>query len=156
MSSNRELIEKFYQSFQNRDFEAMDNCYDDNIVYFDPLYHFLNGSNVKFMWKFRYANTNHFNLDFEQIKTDDEEYFTIEYRIRYVSEETGNVVDQSIKSYIRISSGKISEHSEAFSIHQWSSMVYGGIAKLIGWNRFYQNRLKKNARKKLLNFIGHR
>lgn len=155
MDSNRELIKAYFLGFQNRDFESMRNCYDENIVYFDPLYHYLNGSHVISMWKCRYYDVKNFRLHFSDILTDDNEYYTIQYQISYVSGETGNVVNQTIKSYMRVCSGKIAEHSDAFSIHQWSSMVYGAIAKLIGWNRFYQNRLKKNARKKLLEFIGH-
>jgi ketosteroid isomerase-like protein len=155
MDSNRELIRTFFSAFQNRNFEAMRNCCNDNLVYFDPLYHFLNGEHVLSMWKCRYAYVEKFCLEFSDIVTDDNEYYTIQYHLSYVAEETGKVVNQTIKSYMRVLSGKIVEHSDAFSIHQWSSMVYGTIAKLIGWNRFYQNRLKKNARKKLLKFIGH-
>lgn len=154
MDANKELIEKFYQAFQKRDFDTMRNCYAEGIVYFDPLYSILSDEAVMMMWKQRYAGAESIQINFGDINTEDGEYYTSLYTVTYIFTQTGKPVNLSVKAYMRIIGDKITEHSDAFSVHKWAGMAYGLPGRLFGWNRLYQHTLKKNARKNLLEFIG--
>jgi hypothetical protein len=54
---------------------------------------------------------------------------------------------------MRIADGKIVEHSDAFSLHKWSSQALGFMGRLLGWNSFFQRKIKNQARKNLLKFM---
>jgi hypothetical protein len=54
---------------------------------------------------------------------------------------------------MRFSEGKIIEHSDAFSVHQWSKQAMGLSGELLGWNSFFQRHIKNRAKKKLTEFL---
>ena len=54
---------------------------------------------------------------------------------------------------MKFANGKIIEHSDGFSVHKWSKQAFGIVGLLFGWNSYFQNRIKKQARKNLRNFI---
>ena len=54
---------------------------------------------------------------------------------------------------MRFANNEIIEHSDAFSLHKWSSQALGFTGKLFGWNSFFQRKIKNQAKKNLLKFI---
>lgn len=131
----------------------MNNCYSDDIVFFDPVFNLLNGEQVKMMWEMLCRNAKDFSLEFGNITALDHEYYTCDWVASYTFSKTGRRVVNKIKAHMRIRDGKIAEHSDAFSIHQWSKQALGFSGWLLGWNRFFQNRIKNQARKNLLHFM---
>ena len=59
----------------------------------------------------------------------------------------------NVKAHMRIVDGKIIEHSDAFSLHKWSKQALGFSGWLLGWNSFYQRKIKNTARQNLLKFM---
>jgi len=55
---------------------------------------------------------------------------------------------------MRIQNFLISEHSDAFSMHQFLKCTNGFIGELLGWNRFYQNKKKLLIRSFFLNEVN--
>ena len=43
MLINEELINKFYSAFQKLDHAAMNSCYSEDIVFFDPVFGIIAG-----------------------------------------------------------------------------------------------------------------
>ena len=58
-----------------------------------------------------------------------------------------------IKAHMMIVDGKIIEHSDGFSLHKWSMMALGFSGWLFGWNSFFQNKIKRQARRNLEKFM---
>jgi len=56
-----------------------------------------------------------------------------------------------VQLHIRIENEKITEYSEAFSLHKMAQIQSPFWGWLLGWNRYYQNRMKIKARKDLYN-----
>ena len=54
---------------------------------------------------------------------------------------------------MRIENGKIIEHSDAFSVHEWSKQAFGITGLLFGWSSFFQNKIKNQAKKNLLKYM---
>jgi ketosteroid isomerase-like protein len=153
MGKNEELINKFYSAFQKRDFETMNSCYIDEIVFFDPAFEILKGEEVKCMWEMLCKNAKDFSLSFGNIKKLDEEYYTCDWVATYTFSKTGKKVVNKIRANMRMAEGKIIEHSDAFSLHKWSTQAFGTVGQLFGWNSFFQRKIKNGARKSLLKFM---
>lgn len=152
-ANNEQLIAKFYTAFQQRDFNTMNSCYSDEIVFFDPAFDLLKGDEVKFMWEMLCTNARDFSLSYDNITALDHEYYTCNWVATYTFSKTGRRVVNVVKAHMKIVDGKITEHSDAFSLHKWSSQALGFAGQLLGWNSFFQRRIKNKARKQLLKFM---
>ena len=153
MTDHSALINKFYIAFQQLDPAAMNSCYSEDIVFFDPVFGFLKGDAVKSMWKMLCGNAQNFSLSFSNIVQLDEEYNTCDWVASYTFSKTGRRVVNKARAHMRFADGKIIEHSDGFSLHNWSKQAFGLSGVLFGWNSFFQNRIKNQAKRKLLKFM---
>lgn len=153
MNTHTALIEKFYTAFQKLDAAGMNSCYNDDIVFFDPVFGLLKGEEAKSMWEMLCKNAKDFTLTYGNIVTLDEEYSTCDWVATYTFSKTGNKVVNKIKANMRFADDKIIEHSDAFSIHKWSKQAFGTLGVLIGWNSFFQNKIKRQAKQNLLKYM---
>ena len=147
------LITGFYSAFQRLDADSMNSFYHNDIVFFDPVFDLLKGNEVKQMWKMLCSNAKDFSLSFSDISDKGEGYYTCNWTASYTFSATGRSVINRVKAYMKIENGKIIEHSDGFSLHQWASQALGFSGKLFGWNRFFQRKIKLKARKKLLAYM---
>ena len=153
MNSNKELINNFYSAFQQLDFQGMSSCYDENIVFFDPVFGLLSESEVNSMWQMVCTTAVDFSLTYGNILELDDEYCTCDWVSTYTFPENNRRVVNKVRANMRFSEGKIIEHSDAFSIHQWSKQAMGLSGELLGWNSFFQRHIKNRAKKKLTEFL---
>jgi len=156
MNNNTQLVEKFYTAFQQLDATAMNSCYSDDIVFFDPVFGLLKGEEAKSMWEMLCKNAKNFSLTYGNIIALDDEYCTCDWVATYTFSATGKTVVNKIKANMRFADGKIIEHSDAFSVHKWSKQAFGTIGILFGWNSLFQNKIKNKAKKNLLKFMQAR
>lgn len=152
MSPN-ELITKFYTAFGQLDHQAMNSCYSEDIVFSDPVFGFLRGDEVKYMWEMLCRNAKDLEIEFSNIKAVDEEYYNCDWVAHYTFSATGNKVVNRIKAFMRIRDGKIIEHSDAFRLSKWSAQALGWKAVLFGWTGFMKRGIQKKARRNLVRFI---
>jgi len=153
MDNNQQLISKFYSAFQKLDYKTMNSCYIGEIVFFDPAFELLRGDEVRNMWEMLCKNAKDFSLTFDHITKLDDEYYTCEWVATYIFSGTGRKVVNRVKANMRFEDGQIVEHSDAFSLHKWSSQALGFMGQLFGWNSFFQRKIKNKARKRLLKFM---
>lgn len=151
--NNEELINRFYSAFQNLDHVTMNSCYSDDIIFFDPVFGLLEGDTAKAMWEMLCSNAKDFSLTYGNIIQLDEEYCTCDWVASYTFSKTGRRVVNKIRANMKFYEGKIIEHSDAFSLHKWSKQALGFSGWLLGWNKFFQQKIKNQARKNLLQFI---
>lgn len=153
MPDNKQIIEKFYNSFMKLDYMSMNSCYSDDIVFHDPVFLLLRGEEVKYMWEMLCTNARDFSLSFSDIELLDEEYATCWWTASYTFSKTGRRVTNHIKAFMKIRDGKITEHSDAFRLSTWATQAIGWKGALFGWMGWFQRRIQKNARKSLEKFI---
>jgi ketosteroid isomerase-like protein len=153
MTNNEQLINNFYSSFQKLDHKGMNACYSDDIVFFDPVFGLLKGHEAMSMWEMLCTNAKDFSLTYGNIQHLDDEYSTCNWEATYTFSKTGRRVVNKIKANMKFAGGKIIEHSDAFSLHKWSSQALGFNGWLLGWNSFFQNKIKNGAKKNLLKFM---
>src|SRR5205085_12060820 len=97
MNKNEQLIQNFYTAFQQLDHQKMNNCYSDDIVFFDPIFGLLQAHEVKAMWEMLCINARDFSLTFSNIKALDEEYYTCNWTASYTFSKTGRRVVNNVK-----------------------------------------------------------
>lgn len=153
MITNEQIITNFYTAFKKLDAEGMNACYSDSVVFFDPVFELLEGDQAKAMWRMLCKNAKEFSLTFDNIKALDEEYYTCDWVATYTFSQTGRRVINNVKAHLKMLDGKIVEHSDGFSLHKWSKQALGFSGLLLGWNSFFQRKIKNASRKKLLAFI---
>lgn len=153
MNANTQLIERFYSAFQKLDYQTMNNCYSDNIVFNDPVFGLLQAEEVKAMWEMLCKNAKDFSLTYSGIQAIDEEYYTCKWTATYTFSKTGRKVVNKIKAFMRIRDGKIIEHSDAFRLSTWISQALGWKGALLGWTGFMKRAVQRNARRSLEKFM---
>ena len=153
MNTNEEIIRRFYSAFQKLDYETMNDCYSNDIIFSDPVFGLLKGDEVRSMWEMLCKNAKDFSLTFSNIQAVDEEYYTCNWTAIYTFSKTGKKVVNNIKAFMRLRAGKIIEHSDGFRLSKWIGQALGWKGVLLGWTGFMKRAVQKNARKNLEKFI---
>jgi ketosteroid isomerase-like protein len=153
MQTNEEVIARFYSAFQKLDYQTMNSCYSDDIVFNDPVFGILRGEEAKCMWEMLCKNARDFSLTFSNIQLLDEEYTTCNWVATYTFSKTGNKVVNTIKAFMKLKDGKIIEHSDAFKISNWASQALGWKGIWFGWMGWMKRAVQKKARRNLIKFI---
>jgi len=153
MNDKKEIINRFYSAFQKLDHAAMNDCYSDDIAFNDPVFGLLQGDEVKAMWKMLCSSAKDFSLTYSDIQTDDDEYFTCQWKAVYTFPGTGRKVENRVKAFMRINDNKIVEHTDAFSLSAWMAQALGWKGTLFGWTSLMRKGVQKSARRKLGKFM---
>jgi ketosteroid isomerase-like protein len=154
MPANADTITKFYTAFQQLDYQTMNSCYSDDIIFNDPAFGLLEGEEAKAMWEMLCRNAKEFSLTFSNIQLLDEEYATCNWVATYKFSKTGRKVVNNIKAHMKLKDGKIIEHSDAFKLSKWAAQALGLPGQLFGWTGWMKRKIQTNARKNLDDFIN--
>lgn len=144
------IIKSFTKAIEQKNIAQLNLSYSPNIIFFDPLFGLLKNDIVFNMWKFRFDNYINMKIEWGSIDDIGDDYFTVQWKLEFLSNETGRPVILNVKSHLRIINDKIAEQSDAYRLHQLLQQEYGIAGKLLGWNRLYQNRIKINVSRKLI------
>ena len=156
MDNNQQIIDRFYAAFQKLDYQTMNSCYSEDIVFSDPVFLLLKEDEVRSMWEMLCKNAKDFSLTYGNIKSVDEEYYTCEWTATYTFSKTGNRVVNQIKAFMRLRDGKIIEHSDAFRLSTWIGQALGWKGRMFGWMGWMKRKVQKGARENLRKFMGDR
>lgn len=154
MSINTEVINKFYQSFQQLDHQSMNACYSDDIIFGDPVFILLKDDEVRAMWEMLCKNAKDFSLTYGNIVELDHEYATCEWTASYTFSKTGRRIVNKIKAHMKLADGKIIEHSDAFKLSDWIAQAFGWKGVLFGWTGFMKRAVRKRARMNLERYMN--
>jgi len=153
MSQNKELINKFYTSFQNKDYKTMQDCYANNATFSDPVFENLNAAEVRAMWQMLITRATDLALEFKNVAAD-ETSGSAEWMATYTFTSTGNKVVNKIKANFVFENGKIKEHKDSFGFYKWAKQALGFKGLLLGWTSFLHNKVKQQARNNLIKFMS--
>jgi ketosteroid isomerase-like protein len=151
-SANRELIERFYHAFQQRDAAIMAACYHANATFRDPVFE-LRGAHVGAMWKMLCARGAKLRVDFSSIAADDSNG-SADWQAWYTFSATGRDVHNIIHAHFRFADGLIVEHVDDFDFWRWSRQALGPAGRLLGWTPLLRNRVRREAARMLDRFVS--
>jgi len=153
MTEEEQLITTFYERFRQGNWQAMLDCYHEEVFFYDPVFQSLEGPKVKAMWEMLLSNTNDIRLSFGKVEGSDG-YGSCEWVATYTFPPTGRKVINKVKAYFFIADGKIAEHHDDFNLWKWSAGALGIRGLLFGWTSTLKKRLRRKARSNLERFIA--
>jgi ketosteroid isomerase-like protein len=152
MNINEQVIVSFYTAFQKRDYQTMQNCYSDKVIFYDPVFEDLIDDEVKWMWEMLCTRAVDLSIKFSEVEADDE-YGTCNWVASYTFTKTNRKVVNKIKAHMRFNNGKIIEHSDQFKLSNWCKQALGLPGILFGSMAWFQKRVKRSAQQSLYDFI---
>lgn len=152
MHSNKQLIEKFYSSFQKLDWRGMQECYHEDVIFYDPVFEDLDATKAKAMWKMLCLQAKDLKLNFFEVKAD-EEYGSCQWKATYTFSKTGRKVVNRIKAHFKFHEGKIIEHMDDFDLYSWSRQAFGAGGWVLGWSSYLKNKIRSAAKASLDKFV---
>jgi limonene-1,2-epoxide hydrolase len=148
MSANEKLIHQFYTAFQQKDYETMQNSYDESAVFNDAVFVNLNVSEVRAMWQMLISRGGDMKLSFTNIK-DNGDNVTAYWEAHYTFSATGKKVVNKINAEFEIKNGKIVKHTDRFDFYEWAKQAFGFGGFILGWTNVFKEKVRETAKKKL-------
>jgi ketosteroid isomerase-like protein len=150
--SNKELIEKFYSAFQNKDFETMASCYHPEVVFTDPAFGTLKGDRAKAMWKMLCNSSKDLKIEFSEVSAD-ENKGSAHWEADYTFSRIGNKVHNNIDATFVFKDGLIITHTDDFNLRKWAGQAIGFKGKILGGTAFFKKKLQAQTNSMLDRFI---
>jgi hypothetical protein len=152
MNANEGVITRFYSAFQKRDYLAMQNCYGDKVVFYDPVFEDLVDDEVKLMWEMLCKRATDLSIEFDNVQADDE-YGTCDWKASYTFTKTGRRVVNTIRAHMRLKDEKIIEHTDQFRLSKWCKQALGVPGVLFGSMGWFQRKVRRSAQQSLYDYI---
>jgi ketosteroid isomerase-like protein len=153
MNQNKDVIDRFYQAFQQRDWKIMQTCYHNDARFSDPVFPQLNSSEVKAMWHMLCENAQNFSLQYSEVSTESDRG-RCKWDAWYTFSRSGRNVHNIIQASFLFKEGLIIEHKDTFNFWRWSRQALGAPGLLLGWTPFLQSKVQATARKSLDKFMN--
>lgn len=144
MHPNARVIEAFYHAMQAGDTEAMAACYANDIVFSDPVFQALHGSQAGDMWRMLLSRAVDFDVQFDRVTANDDTG-SADWIAHYTFSRTGRPVVNRIHADFNFSDGKIVRHTDTFDLWRWTGQALGLSGLLLGWTPPMQRALRKQA-----------
>ncbi|MBL7864329.1 MAG: nuclear transport factor 2 family protein [Cyclobacteriaceae bacterium] len=151
--NEKDVIEKFYKSFQQKDWQGMQSCYHDDIVFSDPAFPHLRGSQAKAMWHMLTTSAKDLVIAFNNVRVDGH-LGSCDWEAWYTFSKTGGKVHNKIHAEFEFKDGKIIKHTDDFSFSRWAGMALGLPGKLLGWTPWLKGKVQATAAASLAKFTA--
>lgn len=145
------VIEKFYKAFENKDAEAMISCYDDNIIFEDPVFGELKGDDAKAMWRMLCRDAKDLRVEFSVINASLKKG-SARWEAWYTFSKTGRKVYNVVDASFEFKDAKIIKHHDTFNLHKWASQALGWKGWLFGGTASFKRKMQIQTAKLLKDF----
>ena len=153
----KEIVDKFYQAFANKDADKMIECYHEDLVFEDPAFGQLNSSEAKAMWQMLCENLKDRPWDlFYKFKNGDQSTASAHWEAKYLFSQTGRKVHNKITAKFQFKDGKIIKHHDDFNLHRWASQAMGFKGWLLGGTGFFKRKLNHQCKYLLKKYMKSR
>jgi ketosteroid isomerase-like protein len=147
------LIDSFYRAFAQRDAEAMVACYDDAVVFSDPVFGALAGERARQMWRMLCARATDLRITHHDVVADATSG-SARWDAHYTFSATGRPVHNVVHARFGFRGGKIVRHDDVFDLYRWARQALGAKGRLLGWASPVQRAIGAKARAGLDAFMG--
>lgn len=150
------LINKFYTSFQKKDFKSMQACYHPEIEFSDNVFLWLKGNKAKAMWHMLLtagADPKEPVVTFGDVEAN-ESKGSCHWEAVYTFSLTGRKVHNKIEAQFIFKDGLIIRHIDTFPFWRWTRMAFGLTGTLMGWSSFFKGKIRKGIGERLEKFIA--
>lgn len=149
--SNRLLIERLYEAFDQGDGDTMAACYEPTGTFRDPVFGELTGEQAGTMWRMFTSRPGDLRVELAEHDTTGDGG-SARWIARYTFEPTGRWVENDIRATFRFSEGQIVEHTDRFSFWTWARQALGAPGLILGWTPLLPLILRRKVRRDLDRF----
>lgn len=153
MHPNAELIHRFYTAFGRRDAETMAACYRADAEFSDPAFPRLEGAEIGAMWRMLCQRGKDLEITFSGVEADGAQG-RADWQAIYTFGATGRKVHNRISARFGFEDGAIRRHVDDFDFYRWTRMALGAPGYLLGWSRFLQDKVRRQAGGSLEEFMA--
>lgn len=150
MTSNEELVNRFYEAFQKQDAETMAGCYHPEVHFSDPVFTDLRGERARDMWRMLCERATDLRVEYRDVSAD-EGLGSAHWEAWYTF-STGRKVHNVIDASFVFSDGLILRHADTFDLRTWAGQALGPMGRVFGGMSFLQNKIRATAAKGLDSF----
>lgn len=143
MHPHEQLLHRFYQAFQRRDYTNMAACYHPEATFEDAAFQ-LEGAEIGKMWRMLCERGQDLRLAYNDIQAD-EQHGSATWDARYTFSKTRRPVHNHIRAHFTFQDGLIRTHHDEFNFWRWSRQALGPIGWLMGWSSWLQNKVRATA-----------
>ena len=149
----KNVIEKFYNAFNELDAETMAKCYHKDIIFEDPAFGVLKGERARNMWRMLCESQKgkKFIINTSNI-TCNEKTGSARWEAFYKFSKTGRKIHNKIDATFLIKDGKIIKHTDYFNLHNWAKQALGFKGYLMGGTGFFRRKLHNQTNHLLSRF----
>ena len=150
--TNESLLNEFYTSFKNRDYEGMNQCYHPQVKFSDPVFPKLEGSELKAMWHMLVSRGKDTIITFHVTEVDAGKGIC-HWEAIYSFGEKKRRVHNVVTSWFEFQDGLIIRQIDSFDLWKWLIMAFGPVGLIFGWSGFLKKKVQNTADQNLRNFI---
>lgn len=146
MTTNHNLLLKFYDAFSKGDAQTMASCYHPEATFSDPAFGQLSQLEVIAMWQMLLKNSKgKLKIEFTNVNTY-ENKGSLVWTAYYTFSKTNRKVVNKIQAHFEFKDHLIYRHHDQFNLWKWSGMALGWKGYVLGWTPFMQKAIQKQAR----------
>jgi len=142
MSSNDDVIVRFYEAFGAGDADTMASCYHPEIHFHDPVFQDLEGPEVMKMWRTLLGRSDDIAITLGEHGSEGETGHA-HWSADYTFTQTGRPVRNEIDAAFRFRDGLIVDHVDSFDLWKWSRMALGTPGLLLGWSPIVKGKIRR-------------
>jgi ketosteroid isomerase-like protein len=148
MSTEADVLDRFYRAFTRLDAEAMAACYHPEVRFSDPAFPALSGPEAGDMWRMMASRAVDFRLEAgpHSASAGRGQGFAA----------TGRRVANPIRSSFVFRDGLIVEQRDEFDFHAWARQALGLPGLLLGWTPWLRRKVQRQAAAGLAAFRAKR
>jgi len=151
--ANKQLIERFYAAFGEKDGHGMSTCYASDVHFSDPVFPDLRGPRAEAMWQMLTETPGDLRVELLESQAD-EDTGAAHWRAHYVFSQTGRPVVNDVNATFRFRDGLISDHKDEFDFHRWARQALGPVGLMLGWTPFVKGAVRRKAAERLEEHTG--
>ena len=155
MNANEQLINKFYEAFAQKDFNAMAECYHPEAKFKDEAFDLKGSKQIGSMWRMLIERGTDLRIEFSNVQANDSSG-RASWEAWYTFSSTGNKVHNIINANFTFKENKIFNHRDSFNFHRWASQSLGITGKLLGWTGFLHQKVRTTAMSGLENYMARK
>jgi ketosteroid isomerase-like protein len=151
-AENTQLLERFYEAFNQRDGAAMAACYTPDAHFNDPVFGDLTGEQAGAMWRMLTERADDLSVELHEHEAG-ESSGSAHWVARYTFTQSGRAVVNDVHADFRFAGGLITEHIDRFGFWGWSRQAMGTPGLVLGWTPQLRRKVGGMARARLDTFM---
>jgi hypothetical protein len=147
-----QVIEDFYSGFAAGNSLTMRSCYHPEVLFQDPVFGKLEGTDAKDMWEMlTQKSQGNLKIRFSHLKATDS-VGSADWKAYYTFSSTNRSVINAIHAEFEFKEGLIYRHKDSYDLYAWSKQALGLKGVLYGWTPFFKKKIQQQALQSLRSF----